>query len=471
MNFSSKHSSNTRWNQRGRIYFILFQWPQRIHFYIIFLSLFITCCISYRQPYGLLFSLKHVNFQMSSTEFVRDQLINEHKQQQKLAVEWMDKFITDPSKYPHLMSNLTHQIYFYDYIHPTTSSAYSLLNKRKQISMNTTNHIVISILYGKQDTDHREGKFYIGQILYHLLKYSHPRFLITLCENNNTNEQISDGIKLIRQIFPVFIVNSISTSSTTINTYEREKQAHLQCILANFQSFPNLNHLLLLQDDAEPIHKDFSYQLIKLIDDRIQQQWPLNNHHRQQPAFIKIYHPRWLISYLYPSVYLITQLIATSLLFTFIGYSFYKLFIEEKNDMKHYPTRISFNNSIFLPEIINRTLIYFIAYFLLILILLILIDHSNLSWTWRSFHPSFYAIYPAPSCCLPGVLYFRQTYTQVTDYLNQVQCHSKYAIDTAFDDLPRRTNLRTYLVEPNLVHHIGLYSRLRRTYINPYLLD
>jgi hypothetical protein len=182
---------------------------------------------------------------------------------------------------------------------------------------------VITILYGKQDTDHREGRFYIGQLLYHLLQNYQSRFIITLCENNNTNDQISDGIELIRQLLPVFIVNS--KSEDIINSYEREKQAHLQCILANFQSFPNLKYLLLLQDDAKPISKDFYYQLSSLIDDRIKQQWPLNGH-RKQPAFIKLYHPRWLVGYFHASFYLITQLIATSLLLTFLCFSCFYLY-------------------------------------------------------------------------------------------------------------------------------------------------
>jgi hypothetical protein len=116
-------------------------------------------------------------------------------------------------------------------------------------------------------------------------------------------------------------------------------------------------------------------------------------------------------------------------------------------------------------------LLYFLFYFFLITLVLVLLDHSNVSWTWRSLHPSFYAIYPAPSCCLPGVIYFQETYREIIQYLNSIKCHSKYAIDTAFDDLPKRTQLQTFLVEPNLLHHIGLYSRLRRKYINPYLLD
>ena len=147
----------------------------------------------------------------------------------------------------------------------------------------------------------------------------------------------------------------------------------------------------------------------------------------------------------------------------------YTFILFKKNQLKlQYYSKSTFLSN---RNIKNINLFYILLYFVLIILVLLLIDHSNISWTWRSLHPSFYAIYPAPSCCLPGVIYFRQTYIQVTEYLNSIKCHRKYAIDTAFDDLPKVTHLQTYLVEPNLVHHIGLYSRLRQNYINPYLLD
>jgi hypothetical protein len=295
------------------ISFILFRWRHRIHFYLFFIVLFIASFISYRQPSSLLFNIKHI-FESSSIESVRNNIINQQKQEQKIAYEWLENILKNPENYPNLISNQTQQSHFYNYLH-TIKSSYTLLNKPKQSSLNTDDHIVISILYSKQSTDHREGKFYIGEILYHLLKNYHPRFIITLCENNNTNAEISDGIKLIRRLLPVFIVNSRSES--VINTFEREKQAHVQCILANFQSFPKINYLLLLQDDAKPINEDFSNRLLSLIDYRIERQWPINGP-RQHPAFIKIYHPQWLISYIHPSVYMITQLIATSLFLTFV---------------------------------------------------------------------------------------------------------------------------------------------------------
>ncbi|CAF0849243.1 unnamed protein product [Rotaria sp. Silwood1] len=460
------------------ISFILFRWHQRIHLYIFIIVLFIASLISYHKPFALLYNLKYIRPETLSIIPIRNDLIDKQKQEQQQAYEWLDNLWKNSKNYSNIISNQTFQSRFYDFIQMKNNnsplSSYTLFDKPKQILLNnhtnTNDHIVISILYSQQDTDRRDGKFYVGQVLYQLLKNYHSRFIITLCENGNINNQISDGIDLIRRLVPVFIINTID-SDQIIDMYEREKYAHLQCILANFQSFPNVNYFLLLQDDAQPIGDDFYHRFLSLIDYRIKQLWPLNGY-RQQPAFLKIYHPRWLINYLHPSVYIIIQLIATSLLLTFFSFACFNLFqiIKQGNGNND---KNSINHITFICRLISNNLnrIYFIYYFLLIILVLILLNHSNVSWTWRSLHPSFYAIYPAPSCCLPGVVYFRQTYIQVIDYLNSIKCHNGYAIDTAFDDLPKRIHLQTYLVEPNLVHHIGLYSRLRHMYINPYLLD
>ncbi|CAF3976243.1 unnamed protein product [Adineta steineri] len=456
--------------------YVLFRWHHRIHIYIFLIILFIASLASYYQPFGLLFNLKHIVPERPSIVPIRNNLINKQKQEQKQAYEWLDNLWKNSKNYSNIISNQTGRSHFYDFIHMKNSnsslSSYQLFDRPKQILINNhsnvNDQIIISILYSQQDIDHRDGKFYVGQVLYQLLKNYHSRFIITLCENNNTNDKISSDIDLIRRLVPVFIVNTISSEST-MDMYEKEKQAHLQCILANFQSFPNVNHLLLLQDDAEPIHDNFYQRFLSLIDDRIKQQWPSTGH-RQQPAFVKIYHPRWLIDYLHPSFYIIIQLFATSLFLTSFSFICYYLFqiIKQACHFKIKNNYKNGNNWKSNDKCFNNI---HLIYFVLITLVLILLNHSNVSWTWRSLHPSFYAIYPAPSCCLPGVIYFRQTYIQVIDYLNSVQCHNGYAIDTAFDDLPKRIKLQTYLVEPNLVHHIGLYSRLRHTYINPFLLD
>lgn len=486
---------NIRRNCFSPISFIFLRWHQRIHMYIFIVILLIASLISFYQPFGLLFNMKHIVPERPSINPIRNALINKQKQDQQIAYEWLSDLWKNSKNYSHLFSHQTDQSRFYDFmqIKPLTinSTSYHLFEQPKQNSLIKpsidTDQIVISILYSKQDTDHRDGKFYVGQILHYLLKNYHSRFIITLCENNNTDHQVSDEIHLIRRLVPVFIIDTFDPNRV-IDIFEQEKQAHLQCILANFQSFSNTSYLLLLQDDAQPDEKDFYERFLSLIETRVKQQWPLDGY-RQQPAFLKIYHPRWLIDYLHPSFYIIVQLFATSLALTYVIFvCFYLVQIIRQNNQRsfhnhflninqlwwQYHDMLSFSHnikSIYRLVSININLVLFFFYFLLITFVLILLNHSNVSWTWRSLHPSLYAIYPAPSCCLPGVVYFRSTYTQVVDYLNSVQCRTNYAIDTAFDDLPKRTNLQTYLVEPNLIHHIGLYSRLRHTYINPYLLD
>ena len=312
---------------------ILCHWQQCIHLYIFIIVVCITSLISYHKSFGLLYNLKYIVSKSPSIIPKRNSLISKQKQEQKQAYEWLDRLWKNSKNYSNIISNQTEQSRFYDFIDMknmnSSPSYYRLFEKPKQITLitnrsQTSDQILISILYSRQDVDHLDGKFYIGQILYELLKTYHSRFIITLCENNNTSDKVSDSITLIRRLVPVFIVDSIHPGQIN-NMYEQEKQAHIQCIMANFQSFPNINYFLLLQDDAQPIDDYFYLRLLSLIDDRIKQQWPLNGY-RQQPAFIKMYHPRWLIDYLHPSFYIIVQLIATSLFLTLLGASCFYLF-------------------------------------------------------------------------------------------------------------------------------------------------
>lgn len=328
--FHLRNQTNIIKDLFGIISFLFFRWHHRLHLHIIIFTLGFTLIVSFYQPSSFLYSFRYEYIEMNDQSAIslREKLVKQQKQEQQHAYEWFENVLKTPQTYPDLISNQTLQSQVYKYLqfannHP--SSSYTLLNQPKQtLVSNTTNHIVISILYSKQNSDYREGKFYLGQVLHHLLENYDKRFLITLCENNNTDEDISDGIKLIRQLVPVFIVNP--KSNTNINSYEREKQAHLQCIQANFLSFPNVNHLVLLQDDAKPISKHFYYQLSSLIDHRIEPQWSSNSH-QQYPAFIKLYHPKWLIGYHHPSVYVVTQLLANSLILTCLLLFLYQIFI------------------------------------------------------------------------------------------------------------------------------------------------
>ncbi|CAF4354310.1 unnamed protein product, partial [Rotaria sp. Silwood2] len=91
------------------ILFILFHWNHRIHIYLFFITLFTTSFISYRQPFSLL-------FQESSSESVRNNLINQHKEEQKNAFKWIENILKHPENHSNLISKQTQQSIFYDYL-------------------------------------------------------------------------------------------------------------------------------------------------------------------------------------------------------------------------------------------------------------------------------------------------------------------------------------------------------------------
>src|SRR5689334_5959177 len=132
----------SRQNILKKISFILFHWQQCIHLYIFFIILSIACLISYRQPFGLLFHFKYIYLKKSPIDSTRENLLNQHKQEQKIAYQWLENLFKNPENYPNLISNQTHQSHFYNYLQLTNTnhdifSSYTLLNKPKQFSFNS----------------------------------------------------------------------------------------------------------------------------------------------------------------------------------------------------------------------------------------------------------------------------------------------------------------------------------------------
>ena len=284
--------------------------PKYLYLFLVVLS--ITSVISYQTPFALLFNIKYFSLEYTPPTSIRDSFIEQHKQQQQIAYLWFRTILSRWYEFPQLISKETKQSVFYEYIRSNSISVnYQLIEPPKKTTVDVDDKIVISILFTPKHLDHRKGTFYVGQIIYQLLKNYDNRFLITLCENDDFNSEISEEVELIRQLLPVFLVHVSNNGS--MDTFEQEKQAHLNCILANFESFPKSNYLLLLQDDAEPANDDFYSRLSGLIDQRLKHQWPANGH-RKQPGFMKIYHPRWLIDYFHPSFYMLTQLLSLSFL-------------------------------------------------------------------------------------------------------------------------------------------------------------
>jgi len=80
--------------------------------------------------------------------------------------------------------------------------------------------------------------------------------------------------------------------------------------------------------------------------------------------------------------------------------------------------------------------------------------------SWRRYFASTHQLVAAPGCCTQATLYPARVISDLCAYLARVHSNSKFAVDLALDGFARTSGLKSYLVEPNVVRHIGLVSSL-----------
>ena len=85
------------------------------------------------------------------------------------------------------------------------------------------------------------------------------------------------------------------------------------------------------------------------------------------------------------------------------------------------------------------------------------IGRLNLS-QFRRLSPHLYAVTPAPSCCTPAMLFPAEGGKTYIEILARVQCKIGEGKDMAPLDQIKKSGLKTYMLHPNLVQHVGLYS-------------
>lgn len=80
---------------------------------------------------------------------------------------------------------------------------------------------------------------------------------------------------------------------------------------------------------------------------------------------------------------------------------------------------------------------------------------------WRRVSRSTYTVVPAPDCCSPAILYPAASARQLSAYLGEVRCSAAFPLDYALEQFARKHGGVKYLVQPNLVKHIGFMSSLK----------
>ncbi|XP_078092402.1 post-GPI attachment to proteins factor 4 [Mustelus asterias] len=220
------------------------------------------------------------------------------------------------------------------------------------------------------------------------------------------------------------------------NRFEKEKQDYLYCLREALLTY-SAQHVLLVEDDALPGH-DFFQVLRDLLERR------LTAPQARDALYVKLYHPERLQGYLNPEPMRILEWLGLGAVCGALLSAIYRLLTG------HYSA---------------LTFVLLASYAMLLAEL----GGRHYLLEARRLSPQLYALVPATECCTPAMLYSAPAARRVLAYLEGVQCRSGYAKDTALYALLRERGERAYVLEPNLVTHIGLYSTLRGIIAQPSL--
>ena len=199
--------------------------------------------------------------------------------------------------------------------------------------------------------------------------------------------------------------------------------------------------MLLLEDDALP-QNDMLHVLHSLLT--------VIHEHQQQWSLMKLYYPQKWQGYAF-DVITVIELLSVGILF---GSSFYAI---QFKCSKHPVLRT------------NKNMRYasFLMGFCYGVLCCLAIGRCHLIELKRLM-PSTYSLRHAPDCCSPGILYPVDVATQLIDMLNKTKCHPNNPLDMAVAAFTQNIGYRTYIVEPNLVKHIGMVSTIKGVSTSPW---
>lgn len=226
--------------------------------------------------------------------------------------------------------------------------------------------------------------------------------------------------------------------------YEKEKEDYVFCLREAQKLSPK--YVLLLQDDALP-HPDFYSVMSHVLRHRVESQLHHGALHSasDQWLWLKLNFPNSLAkyerNYFFALEWICLCIILASMFTLIIPYAPYPS-----------PPRNGKNGTI--PLFAIFPVIF--AYFLLFTWVLGK-PYINLP---RSLSKSFYTVGPGTSCCLPAVLFPQSQIPSILAYLQRTKLDKDNPLDFALDDYREESNLRQFLINPNLFSHIGVTSAL-----------
>ncbi|KAL4237597.1 hypothetical protein ACF0H5_002311 [Mactra antiquata] len=215
----------------------------------------------------------------------------------------------------------------------------------------------------------------------------------------------------------------------------------------------NSSYILMLEDDVVPYKNIFQVLNYTLKQHLLHSSHP-ESYISQNPrfAFLKLYYPeRWLGYANEPDR--ILELISIGL----VGGGLLLLVISVRafmmNTSLHYCVK----------------LFYFTFGTIATLLTVSLIGRQYIM-DLRRISPQLFKFSPTPACCTPAMFYSSDIIPSLIDHLIKNSYMNK---DLIINDYIVKNNIPGYILEPNLVRHIGMYTSLKNAYKPPeeFLFD
>ena len=316
---------------------------------------------------------------------------------------------------------------------------------------------IVTVSRNRHRIDSYEPK-YLSQVLATLLKLTQEAILndfpyslhLEICNVDFDPATYAEAQHLSKYVTMVSRFNK--THLTFDNQLEKEKKDYVFCL--NQAQKHNTRYVLLLEDDALPIPEFFTvlkHTIVAHLDKKYQRGEFREN--AERVAFVKLYHPQRLIGFLSIEPERLPEWFSIAVILTMFSALIYKQIYLTDNAA-------------------SKISLYFLtfAFFVYYLLVMLVIGRANLIEIRRFLPPHLYSYVPAPECCTPAMLFPQSGAETLVNYLNSVQCKAKFGKDIALEQFlhdSENPEWTAYMVQPNLVTHIGMYSSLRTAIVDP----
>ena len=275
---------------------------------------------------------------------------------------------------------------------------------------------------------------------------SFPNKALFICNVNAGPGNHTEALHMA-EYFPINNkFSAMSPADTIMDPFDKEKEDYIFCMQEALYFSPT--HILMIEDDAVPY--DNMLSVVRRVMDGQRDPHLTANRDLTSHAwtYVKLFYPERWQGYSYSNEVSIIEELSISLIGGFIFLSAFHLQLAKCKNTRVHKHR---------PDEYFVFAIGFVYFGALINVI------GRQYWLWFMSCISHYHTVIAPDCCSPAILYEANMAQDIITYLASINCHSKFPIDLAMAEFAFENDQYGYLIEPNLVKHIGMFSSVKST--------